>query len=125
MHPLKRYLSLEEGWVSAEGSGQNVVIDFVTKIPTEDTEIICNVREQHQVTPSAETSQGRLYEVKHSLYPIHSEKNTKMLLPEDNKHVRLGQVSMSCRDRCNLCQAPDQQRIIYQFPNPANWGPPN
>lgn len=34
-----------------------------------------------------------------------------MLLPEDNKHVRLGQVSMSGRDLCNLCQAPTKNYL--------------
>lgn len=43
----KRYLSFEERWVSAEGSGQYVVIDFIPKITTEDAEIVWNIREEH------------------------------------------------------------------------------
>lgn len=42
----KGYLSLEERRVSAEGSGQDVIVDFVPKVATEDTEIICDIREE-------------------------------------------------------------------------------
>lgn len=67
----KRYLGLEEGRVSAEGSGQDVVVDLVTKIPAEDAEVICKVREERQgpprsgqmrpfcQTPNRPPSQGR------------------------------------------------------------------
>ena len=39
---LQPNLSFEEWRVSAEGSGQYVIIDLVTKVTTEYTEIICN-----------------------------------------------------------------------------------
>lgn len=68
MMTMKTNLSLEERGVSAEGSGQYVIIDFITKITTEDSKIICIKRVNRiQTHGSGQVDTVRQQDHNHSL----------------------------------------------------------
>lgn len=50
------HLSLKEGWETAEGSGQDVIVHLIAQIPTEDPEVIWIRREEVRASPSAPPS---------------------------------------------------------------------